>query len=84
MNRLNSQSPTYTVKITIIPVDTEHRQPTQDDETHVQILFGLPLPHVGDSLELDGIVHTVKNRVLMLSNDVVRDALWNLLVDRNS
>lgn len=79
----NSESKdTFTVKISFVSSGKENRAPIPANDMYVKIPLGLSLPHVGESIGIDDILYTVKNRALLLSNAVVRDAFWNLLVEK--
>lgn len=71
----------YTVQISFVPSDSAAQAPKSTENIHVKFPLGTPLPHVGDKIVLDDIFYTVKSRALMLSNTVIRDAFWNLLIE---
>ena len=82
MNDSRTQPNTYTVKITFFSSDNEDQEPIEENEIYATFPLGTPLPHVGDSIGIDDALYRIKNRGLMISNIVVRNAVWNLLVER--
>jgi hypothetical protein len=82
MDNNKTKPNTFTVQISFFPSDSADHDPKQRSDVFVTIPLGEPLPHVGDRIVIGDIFYKVIDRSLIISDNVLRDVSWTLLVEQ--
>ena len=81
MDNYNSKPDTYTIQICFSQKDTEAQSSKQPD-AYIDCPLGTPLPHTGDKIVIGNTSYKVMDRALIVSDNVIRDASWSLVVEK--
>lgn len=81
MSHKNSKPSTYTVQICFKQEGTDEQLSNQSD-IYLDCPLGTPLPHTDDKIMIDNTFYKIKDRFLIISDNVIRDASWSLVLQR--